>query len=391
MWNDNTAKGLAKARGQDWQQLKKRSFRTLIATVLLLVSGYGGALIIRLVSDHDLWGWGQLAELKIASGLNAFALLFIMALAIERVIQPISPILGPDSAVSKAAKDVPNMATAASDAAANAVKAAASGAGADVVANAVTDAAAEAVKATAGAAGADTVANAMNRVTDAASNAVKATAGVDAVAQAASDAAALAVKAAAGADAMDVAANAVTDTVANAASDAAATAVKAVAGADAANEVAKAVKAAVCAAGNAVRAAAGAAGANDVAKAASIAAANAVTDAAGAARAKDVAKAVKDAIATTALDLAGTEARTAEQQEATVADDRSKTALVTWAAATGLASLAAVGLNITLLGTVLDPSSALPIYWLDLLVTGLAVGAGTKPLNDLWTSLQAKG
>jgi len=78
------------------------------------------------------------------------------------------------------------------------------------------------------------------------------------------------------------------------------------------------------------------------------------------------------------------------QKNATVSDDQSKTALVTWAAATGLACLAAVGLHITLLHAVLDPTSSLPPYWLDLAVTGLAVGAGTKPLNDLWTTLQSK-
>jgi hypothetical protein len=76
--------------------------------------------------------------------------------------------------------------------------------------------------------------------------------------------------------------------------------------------------------------------------------------------------------------------------EASVSDSRSKTALVTWGVATGLASIMAASLNITLLRTLTMPTGTHPPFWLDLLVTGLVVGAGTKPLNDLWTRLQNK-
>lgn len=81
------------------------------------------------------------------------------------------------------------------------------------------------------------------------------------------------------------------------------------------------------------------------------------------------------------------EVATAQQQ---VADARSKTAVVTWGVATGLASILAACLNVTLLHAVTSASGTHPPYWIDLLVTGLVVGAGTKPLNDLWSRLQNK-
>lgn len=73
-----------------------------------------------------------------------------------------------------------------------------------------------------------------------------------------------------------------------------------------------------------------------------------------------------------------------------VTDARSKTALVTWGVATGLASMMAACLNVTLMHAVTSSSGTHPPYWIDLLVTGLVVGAGTKPLNDLWSRLQNK-
>jgi hypothetical protein len=73
-----------------------------------------------------------------------------------------------------------------------------------------------------------------------------------------------------------------------------------------------------------------------------------------------------------------------------VTDSRSKTALVTWGVATGLACLLSASLNVTLLHAMTTPVGAHSPYWVDLLVTGLVVGAGTKPLNDLWSRLQNK-
>ncbi|HEX4704251.1 MAG TPA: hypothetical protein VH352_19135 [Pseudonocardiaceae bacterium] len=75
--------------------------------------------------------------------------------------------------------------------------------------------------------------------------------------------------------------------------------------------------------------------------------------------------------------------------EAAVSDARNQTAFVTWGAASGLAIILAAALHITLLRTVIS-GSGFPPFWLDLLLTGLIVGAGTKPLNDLWTRLQNK-
>lgn len=78
---------------------------------------------------------------------------------------------------------------------------------------------------------------------------------------------------------------------------------------------------------------------------------------------------------------------TAQQQ---VHDARGKTAIVTWGVATGLASILSACLNVTLLHAITSQSGTHPPYWIDLLVTGLVVGAGTKPLNDLWSRLQNK-
>ncbi|AIG78796.1 Hypothetical protein AJAP_29820 [Amycolatopsis japonica] len=76
--------------------------------------------------------------------------------------------------------------------------------------------------------------------------------------------------------------------------------------------------------------------------------------------------------------------------ETKLAEARSRTAIVTWGFATGLACLLAAGANITLLRAIIDPQGTQIAFWLDLLVTGLVVGAGTKPINDLWTRLQNK-
>jgi hypothetical protein len=76
--------------------------------------------------------------------------------------------------------------------------------------------------------------------------------------------------------------------------------------------------------------------------------------------------------------------------EGEVADSRSKTALVTWGVATGLACILSASLNVTLLHAMTTSTGTHSPFWVDLLVTGLVVGAGTKPLNDLWSRLQNK-
>ena len=67
---------------------------------------------------------------------------------------------------------------------------------------------------------------------------------------------------------------------------------------------------------------------------------------------------------------------------------RRLTAVVTWGWATGLAFLLCGELNITLMQAVRSGSSGAPPFWADLLVTGLVVGAGTKPLHDLVSNIE---
>jgi hypothetical protein len=69
---------------------------------------------------------------------------------------------------------------------------------------------------------------------------------------------------------------------------------------------------------------------------------------------------------------------------------RRLTAVVSWGVATGLGFLLCAVLNITLLQAVRANGSGQPPFWADLLVTGLVVGAGTKPLHDLVCSIERK-
>ena len=69
---------------------------------------------------------------------------------------------------------------------------------------------------------------------------------------------------------------------------------------------------------------------------------------------------------------------------------RRLTAVVTWGVATGLGFLLCAVLNITLLQAVRANGSGQPPFWADLLVTGLVVGAGTKPLHDLVANIEHK-
>jgi hypothetical protein len=67
---------------------------------------------------------------------------------------------------------------------------------------------------------------------------------------------------------------------------------------------------------------------------------------------------------------------------------RRLTAVVIWGVATGFGFLLCAALNITLLQAVRSNGSGQPPFWADLLVTGLVVGAGTKPLHDLVCSIE---
>jgi hypothetical protein len=67
---------------------------------------------------------------------------------------------------------------------------------------------------------------------------------------------------------------------------------------------------------------------------------------------------------------------------------RRLTAVVIWGVAVGLAFLLCAKLNITLMQAVRANGSGQPPFWADLLVTGLVVGAGTKPLHDLVSNIE---
>ena len=84
---------------------------------------------------------------------------------------------------------------------------------------------------------------------------------------------------------------------------------------------------------------------------------------------------------------AGQKDRVPEFQDA-IDIKRRLTAVVTWGVATGLGFLLCAVLNITLLQAVRASGSGQPPFWADLLVTGLVVGAGTKPLHDLVSNIE---
>ena len=86
---------------------------------------------------------------------------------------------------------------------------------------------------------------------------------------------------------------------------------------------------------------------------------------------------------------AGQKDRAPEFQSA-IEISRRLTAVVTWGVATGLGFLLCAVLNITLLQAVRANGSGQPPFWADLLVTGLVVGAGTKPLHDLVANIERK-
>ena len=93
-------------------------------------------------------------------------------------------------------------------------------------------------------------------------------------------------------------------------------------------------------------------------------------------------------------DLGGTptedQKKAAADAQSAVEMGRRLTAVVMWGAATGLAFLLCAQLNITLLQAVRANGSGEPPFWADLLVTGLVVGAGTKPLHDLISNIEQK-
>lgn len=89
-----------------------------------------------------------------------------------------------------------------------------------------------------------------------------------------------------------------------------------------------------------------------------------------------------------AADALGEQAQNVAEAQHDVDSFRDATSVAAWACASGLgflfSSLSSVGLlHIVLIGDK-------PWVPVDILVTGLVIGSGTKPLNDLLTRLQAK-
>lgn len=74
--------------------------------------------------------------------------------------------------------------------------------------------------------------------------------------------------------------------------------------------------------------------------------------------------------------------------KSTVAESREQTSAIAWAVASGVGFLLSAVLGIGILDVILV--SGAPAFPVDMAVTGMVIGAGTKPLNDLWTRLQNK-
>ncbi len=86
--------------------------------------------------------------------------------------------------------------------------------------------------------------------------------------------------------------------------------------------------------------------------------------------------------------LAEGAAQKAANMQADVKRGRELTAIVGWGVASALGFVLSSALNITLMQSIRAQNSGQPPFWADLLITGLVVGAGTKPLHDLVTNLQ---
>lgn len=101
---------LAQTPSRGWSRVRVR-----VWAVAFIVVGYVAALGV-----HRIWFNGK-PPYTIASGFSVFAVLFVLALAIERMIQPFAAQLGPDTQAAKAERDTPDISPDARFAAQNAV------------------------------------------------------------------------------------------------------------------------------------------------------------------------------------------------------------------------------------------------------------------------------
>ena len=84
----------------------------------------------------------------------------------------------------------------------------------------------------------------------------------------------------------------------------------------------------------------------------------------------------------------GTNAQWLAKAQADVDRARKIGEIVHWGVAVAISLLLAGKLNALLLSAIAAEGSARPAPWADLLVTGLVIGAGTKPLHDLVAQIQ---
>jgi high-affinity Fe2+/Pb2+ permease len=87
------------------------------------------------------------------------------------------------------------------------------------------------------------------------------------------------------------------------------------------------------------------------------------------------------------VDLSGT-AKSVSDAQGHLDEGRDQTSVVAWAAASGLGVILSGTLGVGVLDVIL--ASSAPAFLVDMAITGMVIGAGTKPLNDLWTRLQNK-
>jgi hypothetical protein len=81
-------------------------------------------------------------------------------------------------------------------------------------------------------------------------------------------------------------------------------------------------------------------------------------------------------------------AAAAAASQATVDEKKMGRAFFWWAVATVIGLIVSRALGLYIAGAVVDTNGGVPPEWLDLLITGLILGGGTKPLHDLTSQLE---
>ncbi|HVE95067.1 MAG TPA: hypothetical protein VNB24_09115 [Acidimicrobiales bacterium] len=98
--------------------------------------------------------------------------------------------------------------------------------------------------------------------------------------------------------------------------------------------------------------------------------------------------ALENAVATAVTAPEAENLKAAANMQATLNRKRFERGFILWGAATLVATLLCAGFGLLMLRAVSAEPAKDPNRFMDLLVTGLVVGAGTKPLHDLVTRMQ---